>query len=127
MDADHFVDCNVLPGALRETFTTTVSLFLNLAPRSPVSGTDGGNLTPIPVRLSINSRPGPFEVVSSPSGHTEGEVVLQQGENAVVRFRSIRQEERRDWYLVIIGAFVAFGAALLLESLRPYIEVIGES
>ncbi len=39
-----------------------------------------------------------------------------------VRWESLTSESLRDIYIVIIGALVALGAAMLLEALRPFIE-----
>jgi hypothetical protein len=125
LDGDHEVDCDLNMRELRETFTATVSLFYNL-PNVPVWSNQGAKLVPIATKLRFNSRFGNVEVASAPAGSTEGSVILQPNQNAMIRFRSIRDEQDRDWYLVLIGAFVAFGAALILEALRPFIERIGQ-
>jgi hypothetical protein len=126
VDPHHLIVCSVSapPPQLNETFTTSVSAFRNLRD-SPAVGHQE-QLTTMPIKLTINSRDGSFEVVANPFP-AEREILIEPDHIAVVRFHSVRKEELRDWYFVLIGAFVAFGAALFLESLRPYIERIGEN
>lgn len=47
---------------------------------------------------------------------------LEPDDEAIVKFTDIRSEGLRDVALVLIGAFVALGAAMALEAIRPYIE-----
>lgn len=47
---------------------------------------------------------------------------LEPDDEAIVKFTDIRREGLRDVALVLIGAFVALGAAMALEAIRPYIE-----
>ncbi len=47
---------------------------------------------------------------------------MEPDDEAVVRYTDIRREGLRDVALVLIGAFVALGAAMALEAIRPYIE-----
>lgn len=123
LDETHYVTCDVSPHSLSETFTTRVSLFFNRSDPHV-----GHQFIPLPIRLTITNRDGDFQVIatSAMGSSIEGEVTIPPDFFATVRFRSIRQEQRRDWYLVIIGALVALGATLLLESVRPFIERIGE-
>ena len=41
-----------------------------------------------------------------------------------VRWESLAMRSRRDIYIVIIGALVALGAAMLIESVRPVVELL---
>ena len=118
------VKCSLDTRELAETFTTTVSLFDNVG-IGRYKTDQGVDLVPIATKLTFNNRFGNVEVADAPAGSSEGPVMLQPQQTAVVRFRSLRSEQDRDWYLVMIGAFVAFGAALTLEAVRPFIERIG--
>lgn len=123
LEPDAVILCDIAPHFLEETFVSSVSLFATGGHTPPVAQ----ELNQIPLHITMNSRDGTSEPVSGFSHGPEGTIVIQPNSSSIVRFRSIRREEDRDWYLVLIGAFVALGAALLLEALRPYIERIGRA
>lgn len=93
--------------------------------RDAVKDNQGQVLSAIPIELVINNRPGSFEVAATGGMTQEGKNVINPSQFAVVRFRSIREEQIRDWYLVMIGAFVALGAACLVELARLLAEGSG--
>jgi hypothetical protein len=128
---DRLIVCTLKANSLRETFTTEISAFaipkISQAVKRP--GLWAG-LLPVGMDLTITSSPGRFEVVDRSAGtgrYSEGKVHLEPGQGVAVRFTSFWEEQRRDWYLVLIGAMVALGAALLVEVARPFIDQITES
>ena len=52
---------------------------------------------------------------------------LIPGASAIVDWNSENGEEERDALFVVIGAFIAIGAAILIEGLRPHVELAIES
>jgi hypothetical protein len=50
-------------------------------------------------------------------------VALEPDDETIFKFTQIRRESLRDIMLVLIGAFVALGAATALEAIRPYVEL----
>jgi hypothetical protein len=118
----HTVNCNVEPHALGETFVTTVSLFVNDADYPP-EGLWGERLVPLAVALHVSNVSGSYELISA-SGLGE-DMVVGPNQWSALRFRWERQAQRRDMYLVFIGALAAFGAAMLIEAARPFVDRIG--
>lgn len=50
-------------------------------------------------------------------------VALEPDDESVITFTDVRREGLRDIMLVVIGAFIALGAAMALEAIRPYVEL----
>lgn len=122
-DPQSLVECNVWPRYRTDAFTTIVSAFYN----------DNGSLTTepgnryLPVELIINGRDGPTEITATNRANPGDVPLLLPGGLLTVRFHSMRAEEARDWYILWIGVLVGFGAAMLIECIRPVIESIGRS
>ena len=57
----------------------------------------------------------------------DDERYLISGSSAVVEWNSENGAEERDALFVVIGAFIAIGAAILIEGLRPHVELAIES
>jgi hypothetical protein len=125
-DDRHSVDCDVVPAYLREGFVTTVMLFLNDT-TAPFPSAEGRPLVPVPIELRMNNDIGSSEVISgsNPEPMAENAIVLNPADHVAVRWRWIEDEQRRDVYLVLIGTFIAFGAAMFIETVRPFIDSIG--
>ncbi len=119
LGSDHAVTCFIRPGLLRETFSSSVSLLYNRVDPGDTARDRG--LVPIGTEIRINAPEGPSEIVSwsDPLGEPH---VLNPGHHLVVRQRSIRDEQRRDWYLVVIGIFISLGSAMCIEAVRPFLE-----
>lgn len=47
---------------------------------------------------------------------------LEPDDESVIRFTDVRRQSLREIMFVVIGTLVAFGAALSLEAIRPYVE-----
>jgi hypothetical protein len=118
--------CSISPRYLEETFTSTVSLFANDHFDYSLVDEHGDRLIPTSIKLTSNVRDGPSELVTTSGRESEGPIAIPPNSHAIVRFRSLHREQDRDWYLVLIGAVVALGAALVVEAFRPYIERIGD-
>jgi hypothetical protein len=72
---------------------------------------------------SRNHEAGSEDLVAAPTRGDWGMTrVFAPGEIVEVRWESLASESRRDIYIVIIGALVALGAAMVLESIRPFVE-----
>jgi hypothetical protein len=117
------VDCNVDPRLLRNSFTTFVSAFYN-DPRGATM--DDPTVVALPLNLTFNRREGPIEIAASNSKATLGDtIVLDPGGFVAARFESMHLGEQRDWYILIIGVLIGFGAAMIIEAFRPLIDRIG--
>jgi hypothetical protein len=117
------LQCLVKAHEFRETFTRTVLAFF-------VHDLEEDELRTMPVDLTIDRSQGPFEFIGPYMGHwgiSEGRIHMDPPYHILyVRFTSLRNEQGRDWYLVLIGAFVALGASLVVEAVRPFIDKITE-
>lgn len=116
------VTCNLPPRIRTASFTTTATVFYN-DPRPDVSTTGGGAF--LPIELSLNNRDGPYDIAASNNAVLGDSVLLRPGGNITVRFHSMQMGEVRDWYILVIGVLVGFGAAMIIEAFRPLIERIG--
>ncbi len=116
------VVCNLAPRVRAASFTTTATVFYN-DPRPELASTGGGVFLPIDV--SLNNRDGPYDIAASNNAVLGDSVLLRPDGNITVRFHSMQMGEVRDWYILVIGVLVGFGAAMIIEAFRPLIERIG--
>jgi hypothetical protein len=63
-----------------------------------------------------------MQVFGAKSTSSSG-AALEPDDETVIRYTEVRRESLRDIVLVLIGAFVALGAATALEAVRPYVEL----
>jgi hypothetical protein len=119
------IQCMVKAHEFRETYTRTILAFF-VADYEP-----GGGLRTMPIDLAIDKGEGPAEFIGKfqeHSGIIEGRIRLDPPFHIVyVRFTSIWKEQARDWFLVLIGTFVALGASLLVEAARPLVDTTAET
>ncbi|WP_176730478.1 hypothetical protein [Devosia insulae] len=116
------VTCNLPPRIRTASFTTTATVFYN-DPRPDLTSTGGGVF--LPIELSLNNRDGPYDIAASNKAILGDAILLRPGGNVTVRFHSMQMGEVRDWYILVIGVLVGFGAAMIIEAFRPLIERIG--
>jgi hypothetical protein len=108
--------CEIDFEARRESFTgySMDVWFLPTAPKASVPATS--------VDFSaIVEGAGLMQVFGAHSTSSSG-ARLQPDDEATVKFTIVWREGLRDVALVLIGAFVALGAAMALEAIRPYVE-----
>lgn len=115
------ITCNMRPDYLQDSFTTVASSFHNV---NAIEVPAGQQL--LPVQLVINGRDGPVDIAASNRASLGDAPVLAPNGNVTVRFHSMRAEEARDWNILLIGVLIGFGAAMLIEAIRPLIERIGQ-
>jgi hypothetical protein len=121
---DHTVVCDVVPHGMRETFVTTVSLFVNDA-GFPPRGAGGEPLVPLSIALEVSDVAGKYERITASNALVDEHLLVAPDQWCALRFRWERQTQRRDFCLVLIGALAAFGAAMLIEAARPFIDRLG--
>lgn len=76
------------------------------------------------VRVSVNIPDAEQMGVYGGTSDSSGGADLTPGTQASFRYSNMQQEGTRDVLFVLIGTFVALGAATTLEAIRPYIEVL---
>jgi hypothetical protein len=116
------VTCNLAPRVRTASFTTTATVFYN-DPRPDIATTGGGAF--LPIELSLNNRDGPYDIAASNNAVLGDSVLLRSGGGITVRFHSMQMGEVRDWIILVIGVLVGFGAAMIIEAVRPLIERVG--
>lgn len=116
------VTCNLPPRIRTASFTTTATVFYN-DPQPDIASTGGGAF--LPIELALNNRDGPYDIAASNNAVLGDSVLLRPGGSITVRFHSMQMGEVRDWYILVIGVLVGFGAAMIIEAFRPLIERIG--
>lgn len=116
------ITCNLAPRIRTASFTTTATAFYN-DPRPDIATTGGGAF--LPIELSLNNRDGPYDIAASNNAVLGDSVPLRPDGSITVRFHSMHMGEVRDWYILVIGVLVGFGAAMIIEAFRPLIERIG--
>ena len=116
------VDCNLPPRLRQDSFTTFASIFQN-DPRG--RRTDIQDRIAMPIELTFNRREGSVEIAASSKAVLGDMITLSPGGFVAARFQSMHMGEVRDWYILVIGVLVGFGAAMIIEAFRPLIERIG--
>jgi hypothetical protein len=77
---------------------------------------------PRAIRISVTIPGAEGMQVYGGSSSSAGGTYLTPGTQALFRYSNVQQEGTRDILFILIGTFVALGAATTLEAIRPYIE-----
>lgn len=112
--------CEIDFQARRESFTG-YSMDVWFLPKSPGASTAIATLN-----FSAKVEGAEYMQVFGARSTSSSGADLEPDDEAIVKFTDIRREGIRDVALVLIGAFVALGAAMALEAIRPYIEATAD-
>ena len=114
------IACVVSPRPTRASFTR-YEFEVQYHAKAPRRG-----LQPVPIIYMLPNieRAESLEVRGVPSYGSAAE--LRFGDTAAVKYANAVKESERDILFVVIGALIALGAAMILESLRPAIEASAE-
>lgn len=78
------------------------------------------------IRVSVNIPDAEQMNVYGGTSASSGGTDLTPGTEAIFRYVNMEQEGTRDVLFVLIGTFIALGAATTLEAIRPYIEMLAK-
>ena len=113
---DGILRCDIAFDAHRESFTG-FSMDMWYLPKLPRAGVPIATLN----FSAIIEGAEHMQVFGGRSTSLSG-VDLTPDDEAVVKYTDVYRGALRDVFLVLIGAFVALGAAMALEAIRPYVE-----